>query len=311
LLHAGLRGAAAGFSGSVRGTPAGQTDHSTGSHRAVLKDEADALLDYRRGLRAYHRDDTWRAAVVEHFKENVRGMIALAENAGVPIFVVLPPSNLGDCPPFKSQHHDRLDESARSEWRRLLEKARSLYRSDLQGSIRWLKKAIRLDPRFAASYYELGKAYEALGLYEQAREAFLEAREQDVCPLRILQPMERILADAAAEAGVPFVDAHALLERECPGGILGDYLLVDHVHPSIPGHQRIADRLAEEMVAEGWVKPDDDWEAKRTAAYERHYQSLPDFYFLKGKRHLEALQAWTQGRADGPPIESRVKLDGE
>ena len=275
------------------------------ANRVVLKDEADALLDYRRGIRAYHRDEAWRAGVIDHFRRNVRGMIGTAENAGVPVFVVLPPSNLCDSPPFKSEHRRDLSDEELDEWRSLIGQARGHYRDDLPASIRLLKKALALDRAYAATHYELAKAYEALGLQAQAREAFLEAREQDVCPLRILRPMEVALADAAREAGVPLLDAHALLEGECPSGILGNYYLVDHVHPSIPGHQRIAEGLTREMVAQGWVRPVTDWEAKRAAAYDRHEGSLDDFYFLKAERTLRSVRAWTQGRADGPPIESR------
>ncbi|MGH7200101.1 MAG: GDSL-type esterase/lipase family protein, partial [Planctomycetaceae bacterium] len=42
--------------------------------RPVLKSEADALLDYRDGLKAYHRDDEWHAGVVAHYEQNLRRM---------------------------------------------------------------------------------------------------------------------------------------------------------------------------------------------------------------------------------------------
>ena len=68
----------------------------------------------------------------------------------------------------------------------------------------------------------------------------------------------------------------------------------------------IADELAEEIARQGWTELPADWKQRRAARYKKHFESLGDFYFQKGERSLENLRAWTQGRADGPPIESRL-----
>jgi hypothetical protein len=73
--------------------------------------------------------------------------------------------------------------------------------------------------------------------------------------------------------------------------------MVDHVHPSIEGHQRMADALAEKLVELGRVAPASDWQEKKRIAYQRHLAGLDDLYYIRGERKLKNLLLWTQGRA--------------
>ena len=109
----------------------------------------------------------------------------------------------------------------------------------------------------------------------------------------------------AEETGTPLLDAHALLEQQADQQILGDYWLVDHIHPSFEGHRKIALALAEEMQGMGMLAPNVDLAELTREPFAEHFASLPASYFHEGQRMLEALRGWTQGKADGPPIESR------
>ena len=109
--------------------------------------------------------------------------------------------------------------------------------------------------------------------------------------------MHDIILKTAKQTGSPFVDVRRRFEELSPGGIPGDELLVDHVHPSIRGHQLIAQMLLEEMVDQKFLTPEKKWEVRQQELYRRHFQSLGLSYFEQGKQRLEALRLWTQGRA--------------
>lgn len=273
--------------------------------RPTLSSEVDAMLDYHNGLAAYHRDDAWREAVVEHFEYNVRRMIALCREANVPVILITPPSNLADQPPFKSEHKAGLAGEELDEWNSLVTEAQSLYRTDLPKSVDLLERALAIDDRMASTWFKLGKCLEALHQYDEARAAFIRARDEDICPLRMLSSMEEILSRVAGEEGVRHLDAHALLESDSPHGILGDHWLVDHVHPSPEGHQVIATEILEMMAAQQLVHPAADWKESAQRAFQDHLAGLPEFYFLKGQRTIDSLRAWTRGEADGPDAEVR------
>ena len=279
---------------------------SAAPHKPQMKTEVDPLLDYEGGLKAFKRDEPWRAQVIEHFEANLRRMTGLCRSAGVPLLLVTPPSNLRDCPPFKSVHRSGLTEQERKNFASLVEEARTHYRDDLQRSIRLLQQAVEIDAQHAALFYELGQCYDALGLYDQARSAFLQSRELDICPLRILAPMERAIEKVGRDWDVPVIDAHQLLQRETAHGILGDSWLVDHIHPSPErGHQAIAWALIEEMIRQGWADVSSDWLSRARAVCRQEYESLDSLYFLRGQEELRNLRDWAKGRVKGHPLESQ------
>jgi len=292
----------------------GETD-AVPENRPTLKSEVDALLDYKNGLRPYQWDGEWRKGVVEHFEFNLRRMIALASAVDVPVVLVLPPSNLRDTPPFKSESTSGLSAEERARRRSFVRRAHSQEGQHLQHRIALLEQAVDIDGRHAGLRYELGRCYDALwqrtGDAEwltKARAAYVRARDLDVCPLRMITSLEEALRRVAREWETPLLDAHALLEADCPGGILDNTLLVDHIHPSPNvGHPRIAHALAQRLRKHGWFQPSADWKSKRKAAFAEHRRGLSDIYYERGKKTLEALRMWTQGRADGPPIETRQK----
>ena len=268
--------------------------------RPILPTEVDALLDYRGGLEAYRRDVEQRDAVVQQFGGNLRRMIELARRADVEVVLVNPVSNMRDCPPFKALPGDELTLEQRLQWRSLCDAAGERLQAepgDLLGATDLYEQACRLDPDHADGFYNLAHCYDAAGLAVDAREAFLQAKELDICPLRTLESMNETVLEIARETDTPLCDAQALFESRSPGGIVGSRWLLDHVHPGITGHQLLADALAEKLAEIGFVHPRAGWASRRGEAYRRHFESLPDLYFHQGKERLAAVRAWAQGRA--------------
>lgn len=278
----------------------GEEKKSRTNDRPTLGSETQPILDYNDSLKAYQRDEDWQAGVIAHFESNMNRMIALANQEGVPVLGILPPSNLGDCPPFKSQHRAGLSSEDLARFQTLLAEARKSYGDNLPGAIGKIKAALRLDDRYAAAWFELGQCYRTQGLAAQAREAFVRARDEDICPLRILSPMDEILRQVFNKTGTPWLDAHALLEKDCRHQILDGKWLIDHVHPTIPGYQKIAEDLLKKLAEQGICRPRDDWQIRARQAFNEHMSRLGDHYHFKGERALRALRMWTQGRAVGP-----------
>jgi tetratricopeptide (TPR) repeat protein len=221
----------------------------------------------------------------------------MTRRAGVPLLLINPVCNLRDCPPFKSEHRDGLTAEEKANWEALWAKARLLYRSDMPRAIERLQQAMAMDDQYAGLHYEMGNCWDAVSEPAKARAAYLRAKELDVCPLRILEPMNEAVLKIARQTGTPLVDARRLIERRSRHGIPGDYLLIDHVHPSIRGHQMIAEAIAEELSRLGFVQPAPGWQAERDRKFREHLASLNDFYYLEGLRHLKSLRGWARGKA--------------
>jgi lysophospholipase L1-like esterase len=263
----------------------------------LLPQEVEARLDYEGGLDKYQRDVTWQTGVVEHFGFNIRSMIARCRHANVPIWFADPVCNLRNCPPFKSQHRDDLSPAELKQWNALRSSASSLFSQNTAAAIQQLELVRRIDGQHAGLCYDLAKSYDVRGDYVLAKQLYVESKDLDICPLRMTEALRRRLRSACDETRTRLIDVIGCFGRESRDGIPGGYLMVDHVHPSITGHQMIADLLIDACEDEGIVTRRSDWKARRDQRFEAHLKALDDIYFLNAQRRLEGLRLWSQGRA--------------
>lgn len=266
------------------------------SSKTILSPEVRARLDFQQGMESYHRDPAWRKGIIEHFGHNLETMVKTSRRAGVPIILVNPVSNLKDCPPFKSEHRSNLSESRLQQVVELREQAGKLDFSETYGKIRLLEQAAAIDNRHAGLLFLLGKCNERIGRYSEAKKWFVMAKEEDVCPLRVLEPMHEIIRDIADRYQISLVDVSRLIEQRTADGIAGDEWLLDQVHPSIAGHRLIADAVYEVMEDKGMVRTPAGWLAGRDELCRQHLSSLNEAYYARGAARLKRLGEWSRGR---------------
>jgi lysophospholipase L1-like esterase len=266
-----------------------------------LPANVEARLDFRNGLSQYKRDLQWRENIANHFEHNLRRMVKAAIEADVPIVVCNPIANLADASPFKSESGAGLtaDEVQRFEkaWQEV-PSGESI--SDWRAEIERLKPLLKLNPQHAELRYRIGQAYHQIGEIELAKEHLLAAKEEDICPLRIIEPMYESIRRVVTDYDVALVDVKSFFESRVPDGIVGSESMLDHVHPTIHGHQLIAKLLEEEMSRLDMVRKtasssESETEAIR-ASFESHLASLPFMYFELGKDRLAGLKRWAEGR---------------
>lgn len=265
--------------------------------KTKLPVEVEARLDFRDGLAEYHRDDDWKRDVVQHFQHNLRRMVMTARKANVRLILCNPVSNLRDAAPFKSENGAEL---STVELRQFIEGWESISLEDgatpnpVDDLVK-LKQLLKIDPRHAGLQYRIGQTYQQLGEFKQAKQHLLRAKEEDVCPLRMIEPMYNVIAVIANEFDLPLVDVKEFFEGRASDGIPGRESLVDHVHPSIHGHQLISGLLMDEMIRSGWVESS-GVSSDSERLFASHLESLPYLYFELGKDRLAGLKRWAEGK---------------
>ncbi len=294
-----------GTTTSRRGSPAG---------KPILKDEVTAILDRSAGLDRYHRDEQFTRGVVRHFAHNLETMIRMCKRAGIPVIMVEPASNLKDFSPFKSEHGKDLTVRDKSALDRKIENASNLVKqSNYEGALAILDAAIREDPLYAETYFWRGKAMLGMGRYAEARKDFVEARDLDVCPLRCITPLEEKIVLISEKEHVPLIRfQQALVQRSNRGkdalGVPGNESFMDHVHPTVEGHQLLAELIVDEMIRTRLLHPKRQLvREEMDAIYVNGMKALDAQFFVTKDLNLAKVLKWAGKNEEARQVLQRAK----
>ena len=298
------------------------TQPATTETANTLPADVEARLDFKNGLELYTRDDTWKKNVSKHFELNLRRMVSSVQSAGVPLIVCNPACDLRTSPPFKSENSSTLSSDELARFKKLQatfasetsdsesqqESGKRSTRS-LAADIETLTAMTEIDNRHAMTHYELATALLAGGDHEQAAHHFLRAKEEDICPLRATEPIYESIARVVADRKLNFADTRSAMEDRAPNRIPGRESLIDHVHPTIHGHQLIAKLLVDEMDRIGLLTArDENSKTVVEQSYASHLESLPFMYFQRGKDRLAGLRRWAAGEVTRERTEASSEL---
>ncbi len=270
-----------------------------------LQREVEALLDFQGGLEKYHRASLDKPSVVASFRWNLQQMVQACRSRNVPLVLVVPTANLRDCPPFKIESDPNLNiqerQKVESHWLSAQSESENVAKA-----LESMKSILTIDPQHAGAHYFLGKQAIEDQDWESARRHLTAARDYDVCPLRATSEIQQVVREVAFEHRSPVLDADQLFESKSPHGLVGRSWLIDHVHPTIEGHQLLGEALAELLLKSSIVnQTKEDWAGAKTERYRTHLSKLGDAYFIRGQQRLEGLLLWTQGRS------KKTGVDGE
>ncbi len=263
----------------------------------TLGSEVRTRLDGWTGLELYHRDDELKRSILAHFEHNLHQMVRIARRSGARVVFVKPVSNLKDFSPFKSEHPADLGRREVERFAAHLTRGRALLADDPQAALEAFAEARAIDPEHAALHFYTGRAHFARRGYDAALDAFLRAKDLDVAPLRALEPIAELVAEAARRERLPLVDLPAILAargRERFGHpIPGDEVMLDHVHPDVPVHSLIAERVIAELVAAGVARRAAAWTpATRQALYDEEIAGFDRAYYAERDLNLAKVLGW-------------------
>jgi len=225
-----------------------------------LEKEVATKLDNGVGPDAYERDERLQKNILEDFRMNLQRIVRIARDSGAEVMLITPASNLADCAPFKSQHRDALSEADRRRWEDAMQRARhAMADGQFESSLRTIDLAAHIDPRPANLHFLRGRVLLKLQRYAEAKQAFLRARDEDICPLRALTPIVQTVREVAATEKVPLVDFQQQVARRSDHAIPGKAIFLDHVHPTIEGHRMLALAIMKRMNTLGILAPDASW----------------------------------------------------
>ena len=200
---------------------------------------------------------------IRQYEVNMTETLSFLNEQGIPTFISTLISNEKDLPPFIS---DSTEEES------------------------------------ADYYYQLGETTYNEEEFTTAKQYFLQAKELDLLRFRAPQTINDIIRQLTDRfPQVHLVDTQVHLEAFVPNGIIGEEILLEHVHPNLLGYSLIADAFYQKLREEDMISR--DWE--QASDWEQAHQEMPitEEYSLIGVYEIMMLkEGW-------PFYEPITKLD--
>jgi hypothetical protein len=279
---------------------------------STMPTEVNARLDHVGGLEKYHRDPTWRRGVEEHFDTVFLAMVKQIKNAEIPLWVCMPVCDLVNTPPFKVELANELSATQHAEWQ-LAWKTANDDQLPAQQRLNACNLCLTLDPLDAGAHYIAGRLFHEQGNISEAIKHLILAKDLDVCPLRATTEIEQSVVQIANKENIPIIRTPTLFDQRdangnrIPDGIADPELFVDHLHPSIRGHQILGRALADSMIQNKLFpelpRPRDMLllQQRDETLSQQHLTGLSEAYYARGKQRLEGLRRWATGRVGQTP----------
>ena len=237
---------------------------SAGDRFGMVVDRADKIWD----------NPADRAAVIKSYRDGLTQLIRVAHNNGTKVLVTTVPCNLRDWRPQQSVVGHFGDESSQSRWNEAYTSGQSfLQAANHRDAVVALENALQLAPEHADTHFLLGRAYAGLGQWEQSRQAYQRAVDNDASPIRAGSDINRAIREVASREGALLVDIESTFTANSAHGLISFDLIEDYVHPSSEGHTQIAWNLWRSIAEAGWI--DDEVRNAERDVFDRIVAARP------------------------------------
>ncbi len=191
------------------------------------------------GRPVYERGSAAFLAKEKNFQKNVDGMVRLAKEKGVPLFMLTAPSNELEWPPVNDALVPSFEAPTPGSYRALfLEVQNKVKNGDPVEAEKFLKPGLEIYPRDPSLHFLMGQIQWKMGHFQDAKRNFALAREGDPFPTRHLDSFNDYIRESLPELQV--IDTQTLFESQSPHQVVGFNLMADNSHPNPMGNDLIA-----------------------------------------------------------------------
>ncbi len=173
--------------------------------------------------------------IYRNFERNFSGILEVFRSRNIPVIVSDIASNLL-FPPFASDTTSRPDKETLPPPRAAPDGRDRLAQSTN-----------------AAVLYREGRSDLESGRYEEARQRLTRARDYDLLKFRAPEEINMIIRSVCRAFRVPVVSAESALAAASPGGVAGDSVFWEHLHPTAYGYWLIANAFFSEITRRNLV----------------------------------------------------------
>lgn len=178
---------------------------------------------YQQGLLQYQRN---LAALLEQYQQ-----------AGVPVFLATVASNIADQKPFQSTPLTPDDRQLLAEL------------AGPQAAVKLTEITNRIhQQQHALLAFELGQWLRVAARFAEAKQFLELARDLDSLRFRAPSDINKIHRQLAQQFGATLVETEQALAQHATGGLIGRELMLEHLHPNLPGYFVIANTFYQALA---------------------------------------------------------------
>jgi len=239
------------------------------------------------------------------FEANLGDLRDLCRDHHIPLLLSTQVSNLRGRPPFVSRRSDQLRSENTSAIDSLLSAGEGFLKDhEWESALEEFRKVSQLDPLHAGTHFAIACCLDVLQRREDARQEYIRARDDDQLRFRTSSDFNEVILrmDNSATAGV--VDMERVFMAHSPDSLIGNELVLDHLHPTAYGSFLMAKGFATVMRQRALLAPPVEWAHNDTIADVSIWDERPitELDERIAARRTEILTAgWPFSQMETPP----------
>jgi tetratricopeptide (TPR) repeat protein len=214
-----------------------------------IKNESATLME----VMAKERSILYHGSLYEecksNFKQNIEDCLKTATKNNIPVILSNLVSNLRDQYPFTSAFSPTLNENDRNLLKKSFNEGGRLQNENkIKESISFYRQALQIDSMPAEVHYQLAKALEDNNDSLRAREQYMIAKDFDGLRFRSTQEFNDIIYYLSKDWNSYFVNMEDSLSKYSLHNIIGNELILEHLHPNLKGYFLMAKVFANYII---------------------------------------------------------------
>jgi len=206
------------------------------------------------------QSDLYKRGVTQ-FKSNMDQIFQIFDDRRVPVFVSSLVCNEKDMKPFISIEPDSVRYPA---FRKTFDSGMMAFTNgDMNSAKTILAEANQVYADYALCHYTLGRIAYQQKQYDSAKIYFDKARDLDGLRFRAPGELNKVIKETALKyPNVHVVDATGTFEANSANHIIGNELILEHIHPNLDGYALLSDVFYNAMKKNHFIIPDSAQEMK-------------------------------------------------
>ncbi len=205
---------------------------------AVIEREegASTLMERMVGRQSIPLDSDMYRDGMRQFRGNLRSVLRKYHRHDVPVFIGTVASNERTHAPFLNGLSPSTDSDL---WQNTYEMA--VRDTSLSASIQQIRDLVKMDSMAAQSWFTLATLLDAQQKLDEARHAYIRAKDLDQLRFRATEEVNQIIREEASKTPAIVVNIQEELRMKSREQIIGSDLMLEHLHPNLEGYFVFAD----------------------------------------------------------------------